>query len=226
MYGAHAITDSAIFAMNSDYADANDLYDPPLLRVKVIETLCADGTAMSPTYLCHSRPVVEPIVSGTFTQPHYLVVDECDLTTKTALRWLKTIFLPHLKERREKKAFDHAVLILEANRLYGPAFLKLCEKHDITPVFFPAGEIACKPSEAYVLKRMDRLYSQEIARREREFPDRDMTDVAFVTLFNSIFWQAYQPNDIINGFKATKIWPLDTNAAASSTGVENQPPLQ
>lgn len=124
-----------------------------------------------------------------------------------------SIFILWLQHFAKYKPVGNVLLVFDGAASHlDPSIVDEAEKHSITLFCLPSNTThELQPMDKSVFRAFESYWDEEVLKYWRQHPDRSLTKDRFGKIFTPVWNKSMSRNNIINGFKATGIYPFDKN---------------
>jgi hypothetical protein len=182
--------------------------------ITVLPTICADGTAL-PTgiiFQAENGNIRDTWVNDLTVNEEQLFVTSSPSgwsSNEIGLAWLTDVFDRHTKEKCRR---SYRLLIMDGHGSHiTKPFIDYCHQNRILLAIYPPHSThTLQPLDVVLFKPLSTAYSSEL--RRQTYRSQGLMPVVksdFIPLFRAAYASAFTKTNIITGFKATGIWPMD-----------------
>jgi hypothetical protein len=194
--------------------------------ITVIPTICADGTVLPTGIIFEAK---NGNIRDTWVNELRPDEDSIFVTSSPSgwtneelgLAWLRDIFDRYTKEKARR---SYRLLVTDGHSSHvSKPFIDYCDQNRILLAIYPPHSThTLQPLDVVLFSPLARAYSAELSRlnfRAQGLLSVNKSD--FIPLFKAAFTSAFTEKNILKGFRATGIWPMDREVVIEKF---NQPP--
>ena len=178
------------------------------MQITVLACVSASGHAIPPMVVFPGKNFIHQLTINEVPGTLYAMSPNGWMDSEIFNRWFEQHFLRYVPATRP------IILLLDGHSShYHPDTVRLAAKHDVILFCLPPHTThVSQPLDVSCFAPLKKSWSQQCDQFSKKNPSRVITKYEFSSLFSKAWYSAFTPSNIIAGFRATGIYPLNRDA--------------